>query len=524
MKRILSILTAITMMCCLLTTGVLAADSPAHKHVFGEKTLLTPATCQTQGVIISYCTGEGECELPNRMWSEPLPIVDCSPVEERFGVREETCEQDGYTGDVRCKWCLTVLEEGEVIPKTGHTPGDWVTDAWKSDETVTVQYSYCTVCKELVETREVPNEDGKLPEAPQVHEHAFDETVIEIEPTCQTEGLAVKHCTAEGYCDYIGRTVSEVLPKTECSPADNRIGQVDATCASEGNTGDAICRWCLTVIEEGEVIPALDHSPADKRIGAIAATCLLEGRSGTLLCKECLAVIEESEVLPKAEHTPGEWIKDELRSDDNVTVQYRFCTACKLLVDTQEVPVDRGEPDIIDNPFVDLYKDAYYYDAVLWAVGHNITSGTSDVTFSPNMSCTRGQVVTFLWRSAGSPEPNLVFNPFTDVSETDYYYKAVLWAVEQGITSGTSLTTFSPDQPCTRAQVVTFLWRSEGSPEADASLELFIDVSKNDYYHKAVIWAAQNDITGGTSFFIFSPDNVCTRAQIVTFLYKASQI
>lgn len=170
-------------------------------------------------------------------------------------------------------------------------------------------------------------------------------------------------------------------------------------------------------------------------------------------------------------------------------------------------------------PFNDVTVRDYFYDAVKWAVDRGITSGTSRYTFSPDAPCTRAQVVTFLWRAAGCPQPTSKSNPFTDVRADDYFYTAVLWAVENGITNGTSAKTFSPDATVTRAQVVTFLWRANGQPAAGNSG--FADVSADKYYATAVAWAVFQRITTGTGFGVFSPDAACTRAQIVTFLYRA---
>lgn len=174
------------------------------------------------------------------------------------------------------------------------------------------------------------------------------------------------------------------------------------------------------------------------------------------------------------------------------------------------------------NPFTDVAKDQYYYEPVLWAVNHTpqITAGTSATTFSPAATCTRGQVVTFLWRAAGCPEPKSTSNPFTDVQSSDYFFKAVLWAAEKGVTAGTSATTFSPNDPCTRAHVVTFLWRANNKPAASGA-NPFSDVKAGEYYTDAVLWAVARNITQGTSATTFSPANPCTRGQIVTFLYRA---
>jgi hypothetical protein len=170
--------------------------------------------------------------------------------------------------------------------------------------------------------------------------------------------------------------------------------------------------------------------------------------------------------------------------------------------------------------FDDVEESAYYADAVRWAVNSGVTKGTSDRLFSPDDGCTRGQAVTFLWRAAGSPEPKSAADPFSDVKTDEYYYKAVLWAVENGITKGTSATEFSPDELCTRSQIVTFLHRYEKSPAHPDGTNPFRDVRAGDYFFDAVLWAVGEGITKGTSETEFSPDDVCTRGQIVTFLFR----
>ena len=180
----------------------------------------------------------------------------------------------------------------------------------------------------------------------------------------------------------------------------------------------------------------------------------------------------------------------------------------------------KAEQSTGKNPFTDVPAGSYYEDAVIWAVDKGITTGTSATTFNPNGICTRAQAVTFLWRAAGSPAAKSAVMPFADVKAGSYYYDAVLWAVEQGITKGTSDTTFSPDATCSRAQIVAFLWRSEKSPAAGTA-NPFADVKSTAYYADAVLWAVKEDITKGTTSTTFSPDADCTRAQIVTFLYRA---
>ena len=186
-------------------------------------------------------------------------------------------------------------------------------------------------------------------------------------------------------------------------------------------------------------------------------------------------------------------------------------------VDGDDRPLDGGPATT--SSFTDVPAGAYYADAVKWAVAEGITSGTSPTTFSPNNGCTRAQMVTFLWRAAGSPEPESDYGPFRDVPKDAYYRKAVLWAAGEGITSGTSPTTFSPNATVTRAQTVTFLWRWEGEPEADQRSG-FRDVPTGQYYSEAVSWAVEAGITNGTGITTFSPGQTCTRAQIVTFLWR----
>ena len=169
--------------------------------------------------------------------------------------------------------------------------------------------------------------------------------------------------------------------------------------------------------------------------------------------------------------------------------------------------------------FEDVPAGSYYEEAVIWAAEEGITSGTDTTHFSPDSICTRAQAVTFLWRAAGSPAPETSTMPFTDVSVGSYYYDAVLWAAENGITAGTSKTTFSPNADCTRAHIVSFLWRSEKYPAAEGS-NPFTDVAPTAYYATAVQWAVANRITAGTSETTFSPNAGCTRAQIVTFLWR----
>lgn len=184
-----------------------------------------------------------------------------------------------------------------------------------------------------------------------------------------------------------------------------------------------------------------------------------------------------------------------------------------------EAPLCDGGDSCPGKIFEDMPKAGHWsHDPIDWAIDTHVTQGTSDTAFSPAVVCNRAQIVTFLWRAKGSPAPSSGSCPFVDVPQGSYYYDAVRWAVQQGITKGTSQTTFSPRGNCTRAQIVTFLWRAAGTPKTGSSA--FTDVSEDTYYAQAVAWAVGRNITKGTSETSFSPSAVCTRAQAVTFLYR----
>ena len=224
-----------------------------------------------------------------------------------------------------------------------------------------------------------------------------------------------------------------------------------------------------------------------------------------------LSKIPDPYVLHILNDGTKEYLVPDSISGNTITVKGINKLSIFAVIPGSEVPQEQR------NPFKDVNEKEYYYDAVLWAAKNGITAGASDTSFEPDMVVSRAQMVTFLWRAYGSPKATGE-NIFTDVSEDDYYYDAVLWAAENGVTVGTSDTTFSPDAAVTRAQAVTFQWRAAGAPMVSGSS--FDDVASDAYYINSVNWAAANDITAGTSATSFSPDVVVSRAQAVTFLYR----
>ena len=312
--------------------------------------------------------------------------------------------------------------------------------------------------------------------------HSFEMAVRE--PDCTSAGIRYYHCTVCGYSyeeTYGAPTGHSYIPMNVIAP----------TCTEQGWT-EFKCGYCGVVIA-GSYTDPLGH---DYIASTVPPTCTQTGHT-TFTCSRCGD--SYSETIPAPGHNYVEGI----------------CTVCGA-----EDP-DYRPPEI--NPFVDVTQGKYFYEAVLWALYHDpqITKGTDDTHFSPNQDCNRAQVVTFLYRAAGEPDVTGVRNPFTDVRQKDYFYMAVLWAVDNGITSGTSNTTFGPKQACTRAQVVTFLWRAAGQPGVTSIKNPFTDVKEKDYYYKAVLWAVSNGITSGTSSTTFSPKKICTRGQVVTFLWRA---
>ena len=312
------------------------------------------------------------------------------------------------------------------------------------------------------------------------HEHDFIPTVTK--PTCLTEGFTTYTCSC-GEC-YTKDYVSAVGHKTQLQNAKA------AGCLTGGYTGDEVCTVCGKVFKQGSVIFALGHDPQPARVKA--PTCTESGYTGDLICMRCGDMTQIGKTVAAAGHKFFGGV----------------CSVCGT----------KGAEAAPE--FDDVKPGAFYFDAVQWAVKNGITNGMGKNTFSPNSVCSRYQIVMFLWRAAGQPEAKAAVS-FADVKPGDIFYEAVQWAVERGITKGTSSTSFSPYAPCTRGQIVTFLHRSAGSPTISGACN-FSDVSSGSFCHDAVIWASSEGITNGTSAGRFSPNEGCTRAQVVTFLYRAS--
>ena len=352
-------------------------------------------------------------------------------------------------------------------------------------------------------------------------DHSSTHLANEKVPTCTERGYS-----GDWVCDDCDTVVEAGVEEAALGHESKTTNVREASCTEDGYTGDVICarEGCGATIRHGSVIPAA-HEP--KHQGETEATCTETGYTGDEVCVVCGQILERGDVIEALGHTFDEGIitKEATESEDGeITYTCKVCGATEIdyISYGNELEPVNPEPDTTIT-FIDVPAGEYFAEPVNWAVAQGITNGTGideqgNNYFSPDASCTRAQAVTFLWRAAGQPEPSSANNPFTDVPAGEYYYKAVLWAVEQRITKGVSDTEFSPNTTCNRAQIVTFLHRYEGEPKAEG--QSFNDVPANEYYYAPVIWAVSKGVTNGTGGGNFSPMDDCTRGQIVTFLYR----
>lgn len=399
-------------------------------------------------------------------------------------------DEDGNAVEVSEAAAVMMLAaEEEAVPAAGKTYNFTFV---MPDSPVEVNVSF----KKISPT--VPDED-----------HTHNYTAVVTAPTCTEAGYTTYTCTCGD--SYISNRV----------PAKGHTWNKGVVTKAPTETETGIRTFTCTVCGETktETIPKLDHTHSYEAV-VTAPTCTEAGYT-TYTCS-CGDSYIDNEV-PALGHSFGEWVTVQEATTEEEGLQERTCSRCGETETRpiEKLPAENEDPDPVANPFVDVDEADYFYDAILWAVENGITTGVDDTHFAPSNPCTRAQVVTFLWRAAGEPAPAGDDNPFTDLDESAYYYDVVLWAVENGITTGTTATTFEPSKPCTRAQVAAFLWRAAGEPAPVGDDNLFTDLDETIYYYDAVLWAVENGITTGTTPTTFSPSDICTRAQIVTFLYRA---
>ena len=482
------------------------------------------------------------------------------------------CMYDGFAGYRICKYChaedptdsrsdeerilpaagtahtggKTPLYQKEVISSSGKKTITWTTNKSESNGK---RYNYaagdchtkgcvgdslCTACRRVI--------PGK--KQYQHPSYAIEERNY-VEVSCFRDGYS-----GDLYCSLCGKRVPDtqgyVIPAprqhtttTEYLPA------VAPTCTTAGKGAVERCMLCNEFLCNDPYIAPLGHDWAVDEANCTESTVAYQcTRSGCLATRFSVdrtthAVVVEGgkayvggKIVTKAKEgeivalrvdgiPEGKYFQEwEVIRGGVVLKNAAAADGASFIMGAQDVRIHAVFADDKPIHFTDVLAGSYYEEAVKWAVDQSVTNGVTAMTFAPYNACTRGQAVTFLWRAAGCPAPKLDTSDFTDVKPGRFYDKAVLWAVENGITKGTSKTTFSPDEICSRAQIVTFLWRSQGAPALSA-VNPFGDVRSGTYYVDAVLWAVKEGITNGTSAAAFSPDNDCTRAQIVTFLYRA---
>jgi len=440
-------------------------------------------TCTKQGGALNVCA---ECGYTYS--SNAIPALGHS-YGEYVPDNNAGCTEDA----TQTRVCARCGEKDSVaIPNTalGHTYGEFAFDNNASCTEDGTQTRKCTVC-DAADTKEAPGT---------AKGHSYESAVTE--PTYTEQGYTTYTCTVCG--DSYKDNYVDVKKHSY-------VGVVtEPTCTAQGFT-TYTCSECGDSYVD-DYTDMIDHTPVIDP--AVKPTCSEKGKTEGSHCGVCGYVIKKQALISTNDnHTMEESIIKMPTYDEPGQLAY-ICTGCGK-ADYMEIPPLRKP---FENPFTDVTESDWFFEPVLWAVQEGVTGGKTETTFAPNEGCTRAQVVTFLWAANGKPEPTSE-NPFTDVSNDAWYLKPVLWAVENGITTGVTATEFGPDQTCTRAQIATFLWAANGKPAVSASSE-FVDVGDTDWYSTPIIWAKENDVTGGIGDGKFGPNDTCTRAQVVTFLKK----
>lgn len=509
-RRILTGILAVVLMLS-LSGGAFAA----HTHEYQAEVRLP--TCTESGYVMYVCScGDSYIgkEYPAIGHDWDSGVVTKAATCTVNGVKTYTCN--------RCKSTQT-----ESIASTGH-----VWDSGKVTKEATcaengVRTYTCTVC------------GATRTESIATVSHKWNAGIVTTEPSYSEAGERTYTCTV------CGSKRTEVIPATgEHTDSEHtwNAGTVTkAPTCTEAGERTYTCTVCGE--KKTESVAALGHSwgtgavtkaPTAVEKGERTYTCTVCGEkkteeipatgehSATNHIWDAGTVTKEPTCAEAGERTYaclvcGEKKTESIAATGKHNYQKGVCTVCGA----KEACPSAVFQDVTRHGDVEA-AGYYYHDAIDWAVSKGVTNGTSATTFSPNAGCTRAQAVTFLWRAAGSPEPETAGNPFSDVSSTAYYYKAVLWASENGITNGTGGGKYSPEQTCTRAQIVTFLWRAMQEPAPATSANPFRDVPGSAYYCAATLWASENGIALGTGSGNFSPNLTCTRAQIVTFFYRTA--
>ena len=510
-------------------------DDPVQENV-------SSATCTAGGSYdnVTYCKFCGVELSRAPVYTDPLGH-DYIPA-----VTNPTCTENGYT-TYTCRRC-TDSYVGDYINALGHNFGTPAYE-WTADNTSVTGTRTCARDASHIDTETVTttSEITKSATLTEPGEHTYTATFTKTGFTTQTKTVADIPVLVSSFTVTFNANGGTVTPASDETGTDGKITSLPIptrsgyrfngwfTAESSGTQitdetvfdadAEIFAQWTKKISSSVSSAPVTySVTPVETDNGSVAISPKNASKGSTV---KIIVTPDKGYKLDKLTVTEKDGKAIELIEKDGV---YTFkmpagkVDVMPVFVKENIEPTATPTPDPTippadsGNPFTDVAKGDYFYNAVLWAAKEKITSGTSATTFSPNDSCTRAQTVTFLWRTEGSPEPITDVNPFTDVKTGDYFYKAVLWAYENGITQGTSDKEFSPNATVTRGQTVTFLHRLTGDKANGKNP--FTDVKTGDYFYDAVLWAAEENITSGTSATTFSPDDDCLRGQIVAFLYR----
>ena len=477
---------------------------PDKDHAVGKTDIVKCEVCGTIG---------GDTIYSKSYWY----LDDAKPATCEEAGREATYVRTDYTGK-------QYKTDGDVIPALGH---DW--QVVKKDSTCTSDgyvypnYEECSVCNAHKGTmdQKIDIKGG----------HKWVENIF-VSATCKNEGLKVKQCTECGVYETVNGVANVTsIPKVDKHVASDKLANVkEATCVEKGYTGDKVCKFCGAVMEPGKEIPLTDHTP--EAVEAKAPTCTEPGVTKGTVCKVCKKVLDAQETVPALGH------KTELVNAKAATCTEagytgdKVCTVCKQTIEKgKDIKAlghnyvkgvcsrcDAKQPGY--NPFSDVKSTDRFYSDIMWAWENGIVEGDDTGMFRADGKLTRAQVVTMLWRMNDKPTAKNAAT-FTDLTQ-DWYKAAVAWAVEKGIVNGVGNNKFAPNETCTRAQIVTMLWRLDGEKKVTPTIN-FTDLTQN-WYKDAVAWAANNGITKGDGAGHFYPANHCTRGEAVAFIHRTAML
>lgn len=458
-----------------------------------------------------------------------------------------TCTENGsykavYTkdtnGDVTVKWYngyTEVKNTNGVIEAKGHTPGAaYIVNATcTKDGCIYAEKKICSVCGEVVGAVSAKDKTITAPG------HKYVEKEI-VAATCNHPGVMVKQCSE---CDKY-QLINDALPfsdtngvyhdttkqKTKHVASDKLANVKEATCTEEGYTGDVVCKFCGKVMKPGEKTKMVDHTPVD--VEAKAPTCTEPGVTKGTVCSVCKKVLSGQETVPALGHDPKLVnAKDATCTEAGYTGD-KVCTRCNVTLEKGKDIKALGHNFVKGvcsrcdakqtgyNPFSDVKSTDRFYSDIMWAWENGIVEGDDTGMFRADGKLTRAQVVTMLWRMNDKPTAKNAAT-FTDLTQ-DWYKAAVAWAVEKGIVNGVGNNKFAPNETCTRAQIVTMLWRLDGEKKVTPTIN-FTDLTQN-WYKDAVAWAANNGITKGDGAGHFYPANDCTRGEAVAFIHRTAML